>query len=203
VAEIRDELTFEVPRAVRRLQFELQDALKEESARRGADETKSQAAKAVASLRFPKPVLTPEYEQRVVAIDSRTYNGPKEALESATHQRRWDTLFTTVEAVHRYWVRKGEVLWNELGLEGQVEKTRELLTLDVIDEKTARAVHIAVFTAFNSCGVPVDIDSILLALSAFIHTHPDLKGQAKECSVTKSFGSSTAYIAARVSSAPW
>jgi hypothetical protein len=185
------------------LQFELEEALHEENTKRAANETKSQVTEAVVSLRFPKPVLTPEYEQRVLAIDLRTYHGPKEALESAAHQRRWTNLLSTIEPVHPYWVRNGEALWNELGLQADVEKTQELLALNEIDEPTARAIQVALFAAFNSSGLRVDMDTLILALSAFIHVHPDLKVQVKELELRKRFGSSTAYIAGRVLPESW
>jgi hypothetical protein len=149
----------------------------------------------VAMVRAPERAPGFGLDNRFVACDRKRYRGPDTELDPETHQRFWDNRLANVRPLssHTDFVKAGPVIWERLGLQASRSRVASLLGLRAVDQKTARAVEIALFHAFNTSADVPDMETVSFALSTFIYASAAHKRLQNKGHFYLPFGEHTAY----------
>jgi hypothetical protein len=92
------------------------------------------------------------------------------------------------------WCKAGAVMWDHVRVEVPAEYVAFSMSLKNADADMVRASQAAIFTAIATTVGPVDYDTILAAVTIFVHTHPAFRDVVQEGTWRLPYGDSTAYL---------
>jgi hypothetical protein len=69
-------------------------------------------------------------------------------------------------------LKAGPVVWKKLGIKVSSDTTAFMMQMSRVDEETSDAIQAAIFSAFNTASSPIDIETVVYALAAFMHADP-------------------------------
>jgi hypothetical protein len=128
---------------------------------------------------------------RFVALDPETYQG-KALLERATHQEFWDVQING-RPFSMPFLKSGAAIWKKLGIKVEPETTAYMMQMKSVDAETSEAIQSALWSAFNTAQYPIDIETAVFVLAAFIHADPLRRRLVADDSYVHPYGDRTAY----------
>ena len=128
-----------------------------------------------------------------VAVNSKTYNDKSDPLEYQTGKQEllWQEILESIRPSGIDFVKSGGVIWDSIKLQLPKDFVESVVAVHDIDDDTYRAVNAALFTAYNTSSVPADMETVALALAAFIHAHPQFRAIADDGEFHQPFGEDT------------
>jgi hypothetical protein len=118
----------------------------------------------------PQPEFNHDAADRLVAHDSRTYEGDP-AKDRVAVQQFWEDQIN-IRPFSPEFVKCAGDIWSSLGIRASREQTAFMMRMESIDDETTDAVQAALFATMNTSSYPVDMEALAFALSTFIHGHP-------------------------------
>jgi hypothetical protein len=157
--------------------------------KRGAD--LNGATDTVVFMRRPAREFAAGAGLRFVALDPETYQG-KALLEQATHQEFWDVQING-RPFSMPFLKSGAAIWKRLGIKVEPETTAYMMQMRSVDTETSEAIQSALWSAFNTAQYPIDIETAVFVLAAFIHADPLRKRLVADETFVHPYGDRTAY----------
>ncbi|EKS33883.1 hypothetical protein [Afipia clevelandensis] len=128
-----------------------------------------------------------------VAVNSKTYSDKNDPLEYQTGKQMllWQEILDSIRPAGIDFVKSGGVIWDSIDLQPPKHLVESVVSVHDIDDATHRAVNAALFAAYNTSPVPANMETVGLALAAFIHAHPHFKNIADDGEFHQPFGEYT------------
>ena len=133
----------------------------------------------------------------IVAVNRKTLTEDPAALVTELNDL-WEKACSRVSRPDVGWCKAGAVMWDQAGIEVPPEWIGFIMSLKSVDADMARATMAATFSAVATTVGPVDVDSILHALTTFVHAHPVFAGVTKDGEWDPPFGDDTVYCVSQL-----
>lgn len=150
---------------------------------------KSRDVEAMLMLRHRSEKPDPTDGKIVVAANAGApSNVSHEALEDW-----WAECCSRVSRPEADWCKAGGVMWDHVKIDVPTEWIAFMMSLKSIDAHMARAAMAALFSAVATTVGPVDFDSLMHAITTFVHTHPAFAEITKDAEWHLPYGEGTEY----------
>jgi hypothetical protein len=133
----------------------------------------------------------------IVAVNRKTLTEDPAALVTELNDL-WAKACSRVSRPDVGWCKAGAVMWDQAGIEVPPEWIGFIMSLKSVDAAMARATMAATFSAVATTVGPVDVDSILHALTTFVHAHPVFAGVTNDGEWVPPFGDDTVYCVSQL-----
>ena len=131
-------------------------------------------------------------EFRFVAIDPDVYNGTAiRGLDA--HKAFWDHQMNGRPASMPF-LKSGLAIFKKLKIADPPEAVAYMMQMNSVDAETAEAVQAAIFSAFNTASYPIDIETAVFVLAAFMHADPLRKHLVSDQVFIEPYGDRTQYV---------
>jgi hypothetical protein len=148
-------------------------------------------------LRAKSDTPDPTDGKIIVAVDRKTLTEDPVALVDDLNDF-WATACSRVSRPNVSWCKAGAVMWDQASIEVPPEWIGFVMSLKSVDANMARATMAAMFGAVATTVGPVDFDSILHALTTFVHAHPAFSGVTMDGEWNPPFGEDTVYCVSQL-----
>jgi hypothetical protein len=128
---------------------------------------------------------------RFVAIDPISYKGGA-VRDRAVHQEYWDHQLNG-RPVSMPFLKSGPAIWKKLRIEVSPENTAYMMQMKSVDVETSEAIQAALWSAFNTASYPIDIETAVFVLAAFMHADPLRKNLVSDEPFIEPYGDRTQY----------
>jgi hypothetical protein len=149
------------------------------------------AADAIVFMRRPARESAEGSGFRFVALDPKTYRGDA-VLDRALHQEFWDYQMNG-RPFSMPFLKSGATIWKKLGINIPPETTAYMMQMKSVDPETSEAIQAALWSAFNTAQYPIDFETAVFVLAAFIHADPLRKTLVSDERFVHPYGDRTAY----------
>jgi hypothetical protein len=149
------------------------------------------AVNVTVGMRRPAPEFVVGSECRFVAVDSNTYRGDA-VLDRAAHQEFWDHQMNG-RPFSMPFLKSGAAIWKKLGIKVAPENTAYMMQMKSVDAETSEAIQAAIWSAFNTASYPIDIETAVFVLAAFMHADPLRQHLVSDETFTEPYGDRTQY----------
>jgi hypothetical protein len=133
----------------------------------------------------------------IVAVSRKTLTEDLAALVTELNDL-WAKACSRVSRPNVGWCKAGAVMWDQASIEVPPEWIGFIMSLKSVDANMARATMAAMFGAVATTVGPVDFDSILHALTTFVHAHPAFAGVTMDGEWNPPFGEDTVYCVSQL-----
>lgn len=145
-----------------------------------------------ALVREPQDFFHHGYDLRVVAVNGKTYSGPKHAIMPEAIQLHWHGQLNAARSPHPEIVAATMPVWRSAKIQVDSLFSRDCLALKQSDAETEDAFNAALFQTCNTACGPCDLTSAAFAIAAFVHAHPRFKDIVADIPYKLPFGKDTA-----------
>jgi hypothetical protein len=142
-------------------------------------------------MRRPRREFVAGSGLRFVAIDATTYGGNATRDQDA-HQAFWDHQLNG-RPVTMPFLKSGLTIWRKLGIDVSPETTAYMMQMLSVDPETSEAIQAAIWSAFNTASYPIDIETAVFVLAAFLHADPLRKHLVSDEAFIEPYGDRTRY----------
>lgn len=132
-------------------------------------------------------------DNRFVAVNSKTYNEESLEYQPGLQQLLWQEVLDYIRPMTPDFAKSGAAICDHIKLDPSKDLVERAVSVHDIDDDTYRAVNAALFTAYNTSAAPADMETVAIALAAFIHAHPHFKGITDGGEFHQPFGEDTAW----------
>lgn len=139
----------------------------------------------------PLPEFVVGSESRFVAVDPSTYHGSA-VLDPQVLQEFWDHQLNG-RPVTMQFLKSGPAIWKKLGIKVSAESTAYMMQMASVDAETSEAIQAAIWSAYNTAAYPIDIETTVFALAAFMHADPLRKHLVSDETFIEPYGNRTRY----------
>jgi hypothetical protein len=129
---------------------------------------------------------------RFVAIDPTSYRG-NAIRGQAAHQAFWDHQLNG-RPVTMPFLKSGLTIWRKLGIDVSPETTAYMMQMLSVDPETSEAIQAAIWSAFNTASYPIDIETAVFVLAAFMHADPLRQHLVSNEKFIEPYGDRTQYV---------
>lgn len=143
-------------------------------------------------VREPQEFFHHGYDLRVVAVNGKTYSGPKHAIMPEAIQLHWHGQLNAARSPHPEIVAATMPVWRSAKIQVESFFSCDCLVLKQSDAETEDAFNAALFQTYNTACEPCDLTTAAFAIAAFVHAHPRFKDIVADIPYELPFGKDTA-----------
>jgi hypothetical protein len=134
----------------------------------GPDPTR--ALNVTVGMRRPPREFVTGSGMRFLAVDPDTYDGTAIRGQAAL-KAFWDHQMNG-RPVSMPFLKSGLAIFKKLNISDAPEDVAYMMQMESVDPETALAIQAAIWSAFNTASYPIDIETAVFVLAAFMHADP-------------------------------
>jgi hypothetical protein len=152
----------------------------------------SRALNVTVGMRRPPPETVTGSGMRVVAVDPGTYHGTG-IRGQAAHKAFWDHQMNGRPASMPF-LKSGPAIFKKLNIADGPEAVAYMMQMENVDPETGFAIQAAIWSAFNTASYPIDIETAVFVLAAFMHADPLRQHLVSNEKFIEAYGEQTQYV---------